>query len=106
MVLIGAVIGYFFMKMILIFSTSTIGSYAAVRGVSLVAGGFPSESLIIDLIKKQEFKEFDKILTGVVYAYLGSWLVITIVAIVFQYWHNKDLKDEDMHYKKHDDNDE
>lgn len=94
------------MKLILIFSTATIGSYIAVRGVSFVAGGFPSESLLFDLMSKGETETLKEMLTGVIYAYLSIWLVLTIGAIIFQYWHNKELKEEDMHYKKDETKDE
>lgn len=89
------------MKLSFILATSIIGSYLVIRGFSFIFGGFPSESMIIDLIKNQEWKEFDNILTPVVYAYLSVWLVLAIGAIFVQLKLNKEVSDEDLHYKQH-----
>ena len=39
------VLAYFFNKFIIIFSTSFIGSYCFIRGISLFGGDFPDEAL-------------------------------------------------------------
>lgn len=45
--LAGAALGYFLFNHALILSTSVIGSYFVIRGISFFAGGFPNEQLII-----------------------------------------------------------
>ncbi len=92
------------MKLCFILATSIIGSYLVIRGFSFLLGGFPSESMIIDLIKNKESKSFDEILTPVVYAYLSVWLVLAVGAIIVQLKLNKEVSDEDLHYKEHKDN--
>ena len=46
------------LKVLFIFTTSFFGSYLVVRSISFWCGGFPSESLVIDLIGKEEWNEF------------------------------------------------
>lgn len=46
-----------FRKFVIIFSTSFIGAYSLVRGISLLAGGFPSEGMVMDLIEKKEWEQ-------------------------------------------------
>ena len=50
-----------------------------------MAGGFPSEAMIIDLIKRGEDETLKKLLTPAVYGYLAGWLVLFIISIVVQY---------------------
>ena len=99
--IVGAVIGYFFMKVLFILATSTVGSYLFVRGISFIFGGFPSESIVMDLIKKQEWNELNKMLSFVIYAYLSSWLILSCGSAYVQMRWNKDISDEDLSYKEH-----
>lgn len=94
------------MKIVFIFATAIIGSYIVIRGISFVGGSFPSESVVLDLMNQGEYDILKGMLTPVIYAYLCSWLVLAVGGIIFQFWHNKDLKDHDMDYKKKEDNDE
>ena len=94
--LICAYIGYKFLKGILIISTSLLGSYAVVKGISLYAGKFPSESLVIDYIKNKEWDSLKNLLTPVVYAYLGGLVLLFILSIYYQYSANKELTDDDI----------
>lgn len=100
LVLIGAIIGYNFLKVLFIFTTSFVGSYVVIKGISLWAGGFPSESLIIDLINKNEFELLKNIMTGVVYAYLAGWVVLTALSMYAQFKANEDKTDDDFRSKK------
>lgn len=100
LILIGCILGYKFLKVLLIITTSFFGSYISVRAVSIWAGGFPSETIVMDLISKQEWKELEKVLTGVVYAYLGCWLVMAVGSSWYQFHANKDLTDDDLRGKK------
>ena len=40
---VGVILAWFFSEQLLIFSTSFIGSYFLVRGISMFVGGFPNE---------------------------------------------------------------
>lgn len=48
---VAAALSFFIFDHILIGSTSLIGAYALVRGISLYAGGYPNEFTLADMIK-------------------------------------------------------
>lgn len=52
---LGILVAIYLEKHLIITSTALLGGYATVRGASLVIGGFPPESEVIDLIRKGEF---------------------------------------------------
>lgn len=52
---LGVLVAIYLEKHLIITSTALLGGYATVRGASLVIGGFPPESEVIDLIRKGEF---------------------------------------------------
>jgi hypothetical protein len=60
-IFIFALLSLWIAEVMLIVSTSVIGSYAIVRGASFYIGSFPSESIILDLIKNKEWDELDKV---------------------------------------------
>ena len=49
-------LGLWVEKMVTIVATSFIGAYATIRGISLLAGGFPDVAKIFDLIEQQEWE--------------------------------------------------
>ena len=49
--IIGGILGFVMYNHAIIISTSIIGAYFFIRGISLYAGGFPNEMLIIEQIK-------------------------------------------------------
>lgn len=61
-IITGALIALCLVKHILIIGTSITGAYLVIRGISLYAGHFPNESVIIDLAKKSEWGQFDEVL--------------------------------------------
>ena len=67
--------------MVIIIATSFMGSYAIVRGVSLYAGGFPSEISLHDEIQKGvvDFTTFDKRF----YIYMGAIVVGMVLGVFF-----------------------
>ena len=69
-------------KMVIIVTTSFMGAYALVRGVSLYAGGFPSEISLHEEIQSGvvDFTTFDKKF----YIYMGAIVVLTVLGIFFQ----------------------
>ena len=77
-------LAYFLVETVVIISTSFIGSYCIVKGISLYAGGFPNESYVIDLIKNKEFDTLNEVLTPIVYVYMVGWLVLFLVGLAVQ----------------------
>jgi len=73
-----------------IFGTSIVGSYMFIRGISLLAGGFPNEYTLIDDIKSGH-------MSGVgwkFYVYMASMLIAAVVGIIFQEkWKNRNKED-------------
>jgi len=66
---------------VIIFSTSFMGSYAVIRGISMYAGGFPSEQELHALTESGAMKwdNFPKIF----YLYLASIIVLFIGSTMF-----------------------
>lgn len=90
------VLAYFFNKFIIIFSTSFIGSYCFIRGISLFAGSFPDEFTVIDLVNNEETEQLKLLLTWQVYVYLGAIALTTILSIVIQCIFNKKKDDDEF----------
>jgi len=86
-IVVGAFIGYKLKNIIIIFGTSILGGYLAMRGVSLIAGNYFDEGLLIDLIKNQEYDQLKEIRDGWVFGYLGAWAILTVVGIFVQCKH-------------------
>ena len=83
-IVICAYIGYKLAEKIVMIISAILGGYLAMRGVSLVAEHYLDEGLIIDLIKEKEWDQLNEMRDGWTYAYLGSWLALTIVGLYFQ----------------------
>lgn len=77
------VVTYFLQETVVIFITSLVGSYAIVRGISLYAGGFPSELELHEDIQAGtiDWAGFPKIF----YAYLGGIVLLTIASAFYQF---------------------
>lgn len=60
---LGILVAIYLEKHLIITSTALLGGYATVRGASLVIGGFPPESEVIDLIRKGEFYQLSLVST-------------------------------------------
>ena len=54
------------------------------RGVSFIFGNYMDVSEFVDLAKSGEIEQLKDIKNGWVYAYLGLWLVLSIVGIYYQ----------------------
>ena len=94
-IVVLVIIAFFLKKPIIIFCTSLIGSYATIRGISFLAGGFPSEFTIIDLIKAGETEQIGELLDWSVYIYLVSIIVMTGLGVFIQIKINYDDKFKD-----------
>lgn len=89
------ILSFFLSKIIFIFSTSLIGSYLTIRGISFFAGGFPSEFTIMDLTKAGEQDQISELLTWRVYIYLTSMVVLCGLSIYAQFKISGDKNDSD-----------
>ena len=68
-------------KTVIILLTAFIGSYAFVRGISLYAGGFPSETELHDELEAGLITW--KTMPKTYYAYLGGILVVFIASAIY-----------------------
>jgi|LauGreDrversion4_2_1035121.scaffolds.fasta_scaffold384413_2 hypothetical protein len=57
----GAVAGYFLTEHLFIIATAFIGGYSLIRGISFMAGHFPDERQVIDLISKGETSQLSQV---------------------------------------------
>jgi len=88
--IVSGVLTYFLQEVVVIFVTSFVGSYAIIRGISLYAGGFPSEMELHDDIQAGtiDWEAFPKSF----YAYLGGIVLLTIASSVYQWMRAKKNK--------------
>lgn len=81
----GILLGYFFEESISIISTSVVGAYGIVRGISIMAGGFPDERQVYELGMKGEWSQMKNLLSPVVYAYLAGFLILAGLGMFIQF---------------------
>jgi len=82
-VVIGLVFGilsFVIFDYIMILSTSILGGYLIVRGISLVAGGYPNEFTVYERIKAGDFNN----VPGTFYAYMAGMVVLIIIGFIIQ----------------------
>ena len=91
-IILSIILAYFFREYTIIISTSFIGAYALIRGISLFAGYFPSEYTVIDLKKRKETDQLKDLLTWRVYVYLVFILIAFGLSIYIQIKINKNIK--------------
>ena len=90
--IICAAAGFFTFNQVVLIGTSFIGSYLVARGISLYAGGFPNEYLLINQIKSGAISNIDPVF----YAYLVGILIMSVIAYIVQL---KMFKRMDEHMK-------
>lgn len=64
--------------------TSLVGSYASIRGASIILGGFPDETYSSKLIVYKEFNQLGRVFGGKASLYLLSMLAMFIIGAFFQ----------------------
>ena len=75
------------------------------RAVSLVAGNYLDEGMTIDLIKNKEWEQLKEMRNSWIYAYLGTWLALTIAGTIVQCrYHRKEKEHKHGVKAKHDKN--
>ena len=91
-----AIVNFFYKEVVTILSTSITGAYMAVRGLSFILGGYPSEVFIYDILKKQQL---DKI-PWTLHAYLSLILFMSVIGICVQF-NEKTEKEKDIFTYSH-----
>ena len=89
------VLSFVYFDKILIFGTALIGAYSFVRGISLFAGHFPNEILVMQQLSHGQNPHFDNIF----YAYMAGIVVMFVAGAVFQ-TKTKQHDDEESDYHK------
>ena len=87
-VLVCVIIVYLFSfiieTLIIVVATSLIGAYCAVRGLSIVLGGFPAESYLSKLLAYKEYNQVARIFGGPAFVYLISIVLLFFVGLISQ----------------------
>ena len=78
---VAGILGFIFFNQALIVSTSLVGSYLAMRGIGLYAGGFPNEYVLINQLETGEMSNIDPVF----YAYLTGIVIMTVIGSIVQF---------------------
>jgi len=94
MAIIFGVLGFIMFDHAVCYGTAFIGSYMVMKGIGIMAGGFPNIYVLIKMIENNAISS----IPGVFYAYLAGIIVLTIICSVIQYkcW-LKPKKEKDAH---------
>jgi hypothetical protein len=76
-----AIIGFLLFNQSVIIATSFIGAYMTMRGIGIMAGGFPNEYVLINQIQSGSISNIDPVF----YAYLTGIVVQTILGSIVQF---------------------
>lgn len=94
-IIVGCAVALFILtiyveKHVVMCLTSFVGSYGIVRGISLYAGGFPSELEIHRILASGDLSwdNFDKVF----YAYIAGILVLSVLSAAYQFKHGGEDK--------------
>lgn len=98
-IVVGAYLGWKLHKYVVIIGTAVLGGYLVMRGISLVAKNYLDEALVIDLIKNKEWEELKDMRNQWIYAYLGTWIILSVAGIYYQCKH-KDKKNKSKDIEK------
>ena len=94
--IILALLSFIFFDLIIIFSTSLLGSYLVMRGISFVVGGYINEFELYERIKTHEL---DKV-PATFYFYMNGVCILAVIGFFIQIYklggfsRNNDKKDE------------
>jgi hypothetical protein len=91
------IIMVYYGEKLMVICTSIIGAYGLVRGLSLMAGGFPDERQVYELGQKGEYEQMNGLLTPVVFGYLAGFVVLVLAGWYVQ---TNFIKNEEEKVKK------
>jgi len=89
--IICAVLAFFIVDQVIMIATAFIGSYMVMRGIGLMAGGFPNEYVLINEIESGAIDNIDPVF----YAYLAGIVILTILSAIVQFKMYKKAHEED-----------
>jgi len=94
--IVFAILGFVFIDHAIVFATSFIGAYMMMKGIGIMAGGFPNIYVLIEMIRSGALDSIDPVF----YAYMVGVIIMTIICIVFQwkYWLKKKQEKESHPY--------
>ena len=81
--LIVGYLAYRYYAYVLIMSSSILGSYFLIRGISLIFGGYPNETDLFRTMKYGTHSHYVKI-PWTFYLYLAAMLLLSIFGVVMQ----------------------
>jgi len=81
MAVVFAALSFKFCWPAVIIATSIAGAYSFIRGISVMAGGYPSELEIIKLIESKEYGG----MPGSFYGYMAGFFILAITFMVWQF---------------------
>lgn len=74
---------------LIILTTTYIGAYSVVRGLSIILGQYPEENLVNMMINKNENHQLDRYLNSVFILYIIGIFVLTSIGIAIQFFNNR-----------------
>jgi len=94
--LVFAILGYIFVDHAIVFATSFIGAYMMMKGIGIMAGGFPNIYVLVNMIEEGAIDSIDPAF----YGYMAGVVVMTVICSVFQwkYWLKKKQAAENHPY--------
>jgi len=106
-IIISLIFSSYIESLILTLATSLLGAYCAVRGISIVLGGFPEEKFLFALLTHRELNQVSRIFAGPAYVYLFTLTMTFIFGVLFQSGAlgccslNEENKDKETQTEKH-----
>ena len=91
--IVFAIVGFFAFNQVVMIGTAFIGSYVTARGISLYAGGFPNEYVLINQIKSGAVNNIQPVF----YAYLAGIVVMSVLAYIVQLKFFKRMEEHQKH---------
>jgi len=91
--IIFAILGFVAFDHAIILATAFLGSYLTMRGIGIMAGGFPNEYVLLNEIESGAITNIDPVF----YAYLAGIFVMTILCSIVQFKMFKKQKEEEAH---------
>ena len=79
-----SILGGFIDQYMVVITTSLVGGYALVRGISIFAGGYPDESYVMKLINAGEYSQFGRVYGKHMYTYMSGILISTVLGFLIQ----------------------
>lgn len=92
------ILGFMFFDYAIMLATSFIGSYMMMKGIGIMAGGFPNIYVLIKMIEDGAIDTIDPVF----YAYMAGIIICFIFSAIFQYkcFLKKKVEEEQHPYQK------